>query len=149
MTVPAKMCCTMQCVHCHMRPLFIQRYCTHFIYQDIQHPDKVIYIALLTVLVWSIQCTNTGPSCVRGNVRVSTILCESERIRIPLQTLLRCREEVRKLFELSGDLELSMGMSSDYQHAVRQAVFMCLHIRNFHESTKSSKTCVFPCIFSI
>ena len=40
------------------------------------------------------------------------------------QTLLKCREDVCKALELSvDDVELSMGMSGDFEHAVR----ICYH----------------------
>ena len=41
---------------------------------------------------------------------------------------------------------MGVKVSSKWRKYMETRMFLCLHVKNVHESTK---TCVFPCIFSI
>ena len=81
---------------------------------DSQH----LYIATLSFVVMplSIPCMH-----VKNNKHDLHCVCIVYLLPLPSQTLLQCSVEVQKPLGSTQPLELSMGMSADFQHAVSES----------------------------
>lgn len=57
---------------------------------------------------------------------------------LQIQALVNCKLEICKALEIPTEqFELSMGMSGDFEQAVRNSIIHCLHSRDIEKKTRN------------